>query len=123
MPARGRRPTAAMPQPVVVAPGPVTSRPPAPPGWLAGSPKTAWKTFEECGEDDLWAEEIGTGKYRRKVVKIECRHKRRDTGKPARAVVRGEDDHLDEVYRFALIVPCQYTQCPQWVASHPNEVR
>lgn len=107
-----------------MAKAPKVDRTPAAPaphhGWLCGSPKTAWKAFEDCTADDLWAEEIGTDKYRRKVVKIECRHKRRSTGQRARAVLRGEDDFLEEAYRFALIVPCQYTECPHWVANHPR---
>jgi len=121
VPARGRKPTAAMPalRGEYAAP----ARPPlptAPPGWLCGSPKTAWKSFEPCSADDLWAEEAGRGEFRRRVVKVECSHKRPETKQRARAIVRGEEAHLERVYANALIVPCQYTSCPRWVARQES---
>lgn len=126
MPARGRKPTAAMPQQWQPAPAedrPLFATVDAPPGWLCGSRKTAWKSFEECTIDDPWAEEAPAGGFRRRVVKVECQHKRKETKQAARAIVRGEEQHLERVYANALIVPCQYTECPRWIDRRSNEVR
>jgi hypothetical protein len=119
MPARGRKPTAAMPAPVVQHTQEYALlQQVARPGWLCGSRKTAWKGFEPCEADAPWAQEAGAGTFRRKVVKVECAHKR--AGRPSRAVVAADDDRLEEVYRFALIYPCQYTHCPRWAARHES---
>jgi len=71
---------------------------PPPPhhGWLAGSRKTAWKAIEPDGQ---------------KVVKVECRHTRASTGRPARAIVRGTDKFLLESYTVGLVNPCRITEC------------
>lgn len=92
-------------------------------GWIVNKKRSAWKDFEVCPAGADWSEPVAEGEKvsRRKVVKIQCDH-RRGTGKPARAIVRGLDDILDEVHRIALYAPCQYTQCPQWVHMHPDEV-
>ena len=91
-------------------------------GWLAGTKRSAWRAFETCGPEDDWVEDDGARIPRRKVIKVECAHKR-GTGKPARAIIRGDEDYLAEVYRVAQINPCSYTECPQWVARHPDRVR
>jgi hypothetical protein len=106
------------------APGPVrTPLPTAPPGWLISRRRSAWKAFEECAPDADWAEPVedGVKASRRKVIKIQCDHRRR-SGNPARALARGTDERLDSIYATALIMPCQYTKCPNWVAYHPNEM-
>lgn len=127
MPTRGRKPTAAMPTFPEPA-GPVRANVPPPPphhGWLISRKPSAWKDFEPCRPEDQWAEPAGEDRFgnklgRRKVIKVQCHH-RRGTGGPARAVVRGADALLEEVYRNALIVPCQYTECPYWNSLHYNE--
>ena len=121
MPARGRKPTAAMPaERIAYTEQARPALPTAPPGWLCGSPKTAWKAFEECTAEDPWAEEAGRGVFRRRVVKIECLHKRPDSKQRARAIVRGEEAHLERVYANALIMPCQYTDCPRWAVRQES---
>ena len=92
-------------------------------GWVVSKKRSAWKAFEDCPAGADWSEPVNEGvtTSRRKVVKIQCDH-RRGTGSPARALARGTDETLDEIYRTALIVPCQYTQCPHWVHQHPDEV-
>lgn len=105
----------------------VDRTPAAPPphhGWLVGSAnggakRTAWKDFERCSEDDQWCED---GVPRRKVVKIECGHRRQDHSK-ARALVRGEDEFLEQVHQRANINPCSYTECAPWKARQERSSR
>lgn len=120
MAARGRKPTAAMPTLGTPAPGPsAPAALPQRPGWMCGSRVTAWKDFEPCEPGADWCEDVDGRVSRRKVIKIECGHKR-GGGKKARALARGTDEYLQEVYMLALLAPCRYTECPTWVARNPR---